>query len=719
MKKIFTLIVLIHTIFNFENANASHIAGGSLTVQYTGITNTYLVKLTLYKDCLGIPLAPNENISIVGDTNQLSLNVNLVTSGPVSRGNCIPLNTCNNFTTLEVGEYEGTITLPSRRTDWLFSYNGCCRSSTVTNLMFCTGMSISALLDNQTDSINSLPQIIQPTISGFCLGIASTYSFNAFDVDGDSLAYSLIRPLDDIDSVIPYSPGFSNVNLVNQNIPVNFDSINGIISFTPNSGGYYVFAMQIREYKNGTLTGSITRDIVLNVTNGTYNPNQIQGTVYFDANSNNIKDVNEYGINGLLMNSPTSNTYGHINASGDYFINVITGTQTVLVNNIPYTLSPNPTSYTYNFPGVFQIIPNQDFALQPSPGGSDLEISLSGWFVRPNNLADYYLYLKNIGTDTVNATISVILDHNLTFYSSDLTPLLISGDTIKWSVDSILPFKQVEINFMAYCDPSTIIGTTITNTANVASSGPDQDLLNNVDTLIQTSRNSFDPNSKVASPSTGIYRSKLGEKFIDYHINFQNTGTALAINILITDTLSSSLDISTLEIITVSHQYKLEIIGTHILKFSFDSIFLPDSGSNEPLSKGYVIFRIKPFHSGITANSIVNRAAIYFDTNAPVITADAVTPILSNVGFINLNNDINSDLTLYPVPANGVLNYSLTGNEKIKNIVLTNILGERIMEVNSPINNTIQISQLPSGVYLFKCETTKGKHYVKKLIVNK
>ncbi len=37
----------------------------------------------------------------------------------------------------------------------------------------------------------------------------------------------------------------------------------------------------------------------------------------------------------------------------------------------------------------------------------------------------------------------------------------------------------------------------------------------------------------------------------------------------------------------------------------------------------------------------------------------------------------------------------------------------------SNATNAIPINQLQAGVYLLKCETVKGKRYVKKLIVNK
>jgi hypothetical protein len=54
---------------------------------------------------------------------------------------------------------------------------------------------------------------------------------------------------------------------------------------------------------------------------------------------------------------------------------------------------------------------------------------------------------------------------------------------------------------------------------------------------------SFDPNDKTAFPNSTLDIS--GDRWLTYLIRFQNTGTASAEHIFITDTLSASLDWST------------------------------------------------------------------------------------------------------------------------------------------------------------------------------
>ncbi len=92
---------------------------------------------------------------------------------------------------------------------------------------------------------------------------------------------------------------------------------------------------------------------------------------------------------------------------------------------------------------------------------------------------------------------------------------------------------------------------------------------------------------------------------------------------------------------------------------------------------------------------------------------------VANLTSINEIANTNSTLTVWPNPASDILNYELTGNEKIKNITLSNMLGEKVMEVNLPTSKAIQINTLQAGVYIFNCETTKGKRYVKKVMVTK
>ncbi len=139
----------------------------------------------------------------------------------------------------------------------------------------------------------------------------------------------------------------------------------------------------------------------------------------------------------------------------------------------------------------------------------------------------------------------------------------------------------------------------------------------------QQSRGSFDPNDKLASPQGyGPEHQILPEQALEYHIRFQNTGTDTAFRVMVLDTLAPWLDPATVVAGAGSHPYRFELSGTGILNFTFDNILLPDSNVNEAASHGFVKFRVRQRPFTPLGTVIRNQAAIYFDFNEPVYTAE-------------------------------------------------------------------------------------------------
>ncbi|MDO1451228.1 PQQ-binding-like beta-propeller repeat protein [Rhodocytophaga aerolata] len=141
---------------------------------------------------------------------------------------------------------------------------------------------------------------------------------------------------------------------------------------------------------------------------------------------------------------------------------------------------------------------------------------------------------------------------------------------------------------------------------------------------------SYDPNDKLVSPG-GVteYHYTCTNTPLNYKIRFQNTGTDIAYKVVVVDTLSEHLDISTLKMGIVSHPYKLSVSGKGqpVLTFTFDNIFLPDSNSNEQKSHGYISLSIKPKKGLAEKTKVGNYADIFFDYNEPVRTNTTVNAI--------------------------------------------------------------------------------------------
>ncbi len=132
---------------------------------------------------------------------------------------------------------------------------------------------------------------------------------------------------------------------------------------------------------------------------------------------------------------------------------------------------------------------------------------------------------------------------------------------------------------------------------------------------------SYDPNDKQGFPTGyGSNHYIRPETELEYLIRFQNTGTDTAFTVVIRDTLSPWFDPLSVRPGASSHSYQFTLDGAGILIFDFQNILLPDSNVNEPASHGFVRYRVRPRSDVPLETDILNKAAIYFDFNEPVIT---------------------------------------------------------------------------------------------------
>ena len=132
---------------------------------------------------------------------------------------------------------------------------------------------------------------------------------------------------------------------------------------------------------------------------------------------------------------------------------------------------------------------------------------------------------------------------------------------------------------------------------------------------------SFDPNDKAVNPEGYTDKHFITPKDeLEYMIRFQNTGTDTAFTVVIRDSISEHLDLSTLTSGASSHKYKFKIYGTGVAEWTFNNILLPDSNVNEPKSHGFIKYKINQKKNLEQGTVIENRAGIFFDMNPPVIT---------------------------------------------------------------------------------------------------
>jgi hypothetical protein len=248
---------------------------------------------------------------------------------------------------------------------------------------------------------------------------------------------------------------------------------------------------------------------------------------------------------------------------------------------------------------------------------------------------------------------------------------------------------------------------------------------NNVEYYQPNVVGSFDPNFKEVTPR-GIGAQgyiPFSDTLLNYVIHFQNTGTAPAQLVVVTDTLDSDLDFMTLRPGWSNHDYVATLSNSGVLKFTFKNINLADSMSSPMGSIGIVSYSIEAKNGLANLTQIKNSANIYFDYNAPVITNTTVNTYDLAAGIKNESVKEN-DLNVYPNPAgeNVMLSFS---NEKDENtfVEMYDISGKQIISQKFSTSTgknfiNLDLRSLSNGLYILKVKNSSGEK-VKKVSVAK
>jgi hypothetical protein len=227
-------------------------------------------------------------------------------------------------------------------------------------------------------------------------------------------------------------------------------------------------------------------------------------------------------------------------------------------------------------------------------------------------------------------------------------------------------------------------------------------------TSCEINRGSFDPNDKTGYP-LGLGEENIIQKGVglDYRIRFQNTGNDTAFKVVILDTLSHLYDFNSIKPGISSHTYRYEFLGKGIIKFSFPGIELPDSTTNLEGSQGFVNFKIKPKNHLESGTRLLNRAAIYFDRNSPIITESSKHTIGEPELILGLKNQHSEliEIKTFPNPANDKITFIIPENIKAEQLQLTlfNSSGNQVFQLESKGSNILIFKKdLNSGVYYFQ-----------------
>lgn len=294
------------------------------------------------------------------------------------------------------------------------------------------------------------------------------------------------------------------------------------------------------------------------------------------------------------------------------------------------------------------------------------------------------------------------------------------GQTIRLEADQQQhhPGKSMPRAVVEGCSVSAtgLISTGLVTT------GPQDDLDNEVAMVCYPVRGSYDPNDKQAVPA-GIGPNNQVEPGteIEYTIRFQNTGTAPAYTVKVVDTLDTDLDVQSLIQGVASHAYTLKVTGKGqaVLTFTFNNINLPDSTADKAGSNGLVSFRIKIPADAVLGTTIDNKAYIYFDYNDAILTNNTMHTVgvtvpenLNKGNNVHVNNittgllqsKYSSNIKIYPNPSDGMITIEMaemTGPAEMRISSISGTLQQTIL-LNTSSRQQINIEGVHQGMYIYE-----------------
>jgi uncharacterized repeat protein (TIGR01451 family) len=405
----------------------------------------------------------------------------------------------------------------------------------------------------------------------------------------------------------------------------------------------------------------------------------IHVNTFLDVNGNGTNDNEPVLPYQPITLSPPGSTY-YTNSNGNTAMVVIPGEYDVQANNSSIWQLSGNTSYNVSIGDSTEVV-NLDFGYVPL--GFSPQIGVS--YLQQGNLCDTlvlsYISAVNYGNTSGQVIIQLETDSLCHVLSSNF-PFTAEDNTYTWTIDSIGFVQNHNIEAQLSYPGVGAIGDQLIHALSWMQVDGNNAIITSDSLLIsEVIECGYDPNDITETKGWTDEGYILSGDVLQYTIRFQNTGNANTENVRIENQLSDLLDKESFQVIAWSHDFNVEIDENRKAIFHFPEINLPDSGSNQLESNGFITYRIHSINDIDPRTSIYNTADIYFDMNPPVITntesnliydctgistfilsADSICPgteiigtsvltpltqYIWNVDGINLSNETPSNLTIY------------------------------------------------------------------------
>ena len=433
--------------------------------------------------------------------------------------------------------------------------------------------------------------------------------------------------------------------------------------------------------------------------------NSFSGLVFYDQNQNGIRDMEEFPVSGQNISAFGKPNTVYTSANGKYNLFFLPNDSVNIGMNAiePFRITTTPERYTGRF--IPEQPDNKDnnfgiFHRYPKHNGS-----ISGQFglFVCNRPAELDIQVLNQGSFVEKTRVKVQLPNNIMLDSLEgITYEYDQNQSIVWlKTDTLQPFQREKITLWVTApawDPSSDNKYPFFWELQVLNASGQWMVMDDEDKMMELLC-SYDPNDKlVEGPYKGSNLLFGQSGYLDYTIRFQNTGNYYAENVFLADTLSSNLNVDSLEFIASSHEPMEITRNGNILKFYFPGIMLPDSTRDFAGSQGYVRFKIKTNEAMDPDDVINNTAHIYFDFN-PAITTNTVSSLVLQPDYTEEYE--NMSIVIWPQPAIDKLLVQLNGESLSPDweCKIYSQSGGLVFPVQNLLASYIDISSLASGKY--------------------
>jgi uncharacterized repeat protein (TIGR01451 family) len=603
-----------------------------------------------------------------------------------------PLQTSNVFTNVSVGVH----------TVGVDNSNGCGTSTQITVYPVLELAVTSNYVDYNGDGFTNVGDVVnyQFTVSNNeNLPITNiTLASSGLTINGGPIA--------------SLSPGSSDTTTFTAiHVITQQDINNGVVTVIP----------QVTGTGNGILaSGGVLDNETLPITDA------IKLNAFLDANNNGIQDGAEQSTNlgdfhyvmnnnGITHNINTGNGTHYIyetNPANSYNVSLtlnlpnpsLYNVTTSSYNNITVPVGSGVT--TYNFPVT--VLPHQDLQVTAFANGTP---------PRPGFTYTNHVTYKNNGNQTITSGTLTFTNSNVvsitTISQAGTTPTA-SGFTYNFTNLLAGESRSFDVTMQVPTIPTVALGQVLANSVSGTIAGTDVNATNDTSSLSQIIVGSYDPNDKSEVHGGKILHSTFtSNDYLTYTIQFENTGTANAVNVRVNDVLDAKLDETSIKMVNASHAYVLDRVG-NTLNWKFDGIELPPSVANTTIGKGFINFQVKPKAGYVIGDIIPNTASIFFDFNPAIVTNTFTTEFVATLSVAGFES---TTFTAYPNPTNDFITIALKNNaEVIDSITVTDLLGKTVQTqtVDNP-TTVIDLSNVAKGMYLVKV-TANGVAKVLKVI---